>query len=83
MLKSLDAPAQKAFFAMQARQPQFAVAVGVFIKQCETYNGGVVDGDAQKIKANMDKALQWLGQYFPDPLKVRTDKSNFQLGEWF
>jgi sister-chromatid-cohesion protein PDS5 len=73
MLKSLDAPAQKAFFAMQARQPQFAVAVGVFIKQCETYNGGVVDGDAQKIKANMDKALQWLGQYFPDPLKVRTD----------
>lgn len=73
MLKSLDASAQKAFFAMQARQPQFAVAVGVFVKQCEAYNGGVVDGDAQRAKANMDKALQWLGQYFPDPLKVRAD----------
>lgn len=73
MLKSLDSSAQKAFFAMQARQPQFAVAVGVFTKQCEAYKGGVADGDAQRAKANMDKAVQWLGQYFPDPVKVRVD----------
>jgi sister-chromatid-cohesion protein PDS5 len=74
MLKALDTPAQKAFFAMQARQPQFATAVGIFVKQCEAYNGGVVlDGNEDRVKATMQKTLQWLGTYFPDPVKVRTD----------
>lgn len=73
MVKSLNTSAQRAFFAMQARQPQFAMAVGIFISQCEAYNGGVVDGDAQKVKAKMDQTFQWLGPYFPDPLKVRGD----------
>ncbi|CAH0026810.1 unnamed protein product [Clonostachys rhizophaga] len=74
MLKSLDSPAQKAFFAMQARQPQFAIAVGLFVKQCEAYNGGVnVEGSEEKIKASMNKTLHWLGAYFPDQLKVRND----------
>lgn len=78
MLKSLDTPAQKAFFAMQARQPQFAKAVGLFVQQCEAYNGG--DGgesSRESVKASMNKTLTWLGAYFPDVLKVRSDLQRF------
>ncbi|KAG5984295.1 hypothetical protein E4U55_005358 [Claviceps digitariae] len=77
MLKSLDAPAQKAFLAMQSRQPQFAKGVAIFIKQCEAYNGGVVVADEDKVKATLAKTLQWLGTFFPDPLKVRSDLQKF------
>ncbi|KAH6897019.1 armadillo-type protein [Thelonectria olida] len=77
MLKSLDAPAKKAFFAMQARQPQFAKGVTVFIQQCEAYNGGVIDGNEEKVKSGLNKTLQWFGTFFPDPLKVRSDLQKF------
>ncbi|KAG5933666.1 hypothetical protein E4U53_000919 [Claviceps sorghi] len=77
MLKSLDAPAQKAFLAMQSRQPQFAKGVSIFIKQCEAYNGGVIVADEDKVKATLAKTLQWLGGFFPDPLKVRSDLQKF------
>ncbi|KAK7425391.1 Sister chromatid cohesion protein pds5 [Neonectria magnoliae] len=77
MLKSLDAPAKKAFFAMQARQPQVAKGVAVFIQQCEAYNGGVIDSNEEKVKAGLNKTLQWFGTFFPDPLKVRSDLQKF------
>lgn len=78
MVKSLDAPAQKAFFTMQARQPQFAKAVGLFIQQCEAYNGGDGgDGNRENVRASMNKTLAWLGAYFPDQLKVRSDLQKF------
>ena len=77
MLKSLDDPAKKAFFAMQARQPQFAKGVGIFIQQCEAYNGGVIEGNEEKVKASLNKTFQWLGAFFPDPLKVKTDLQKF------
>lgn len=77
MLKSLDPPAQKAFFAMQARQPSFAKGASVFIQQCEAYNGGVIDRNEEKVKASLSKTFQWLGSFFPDPLKVRSDLQKF------
>ncbi|KAG6039231.1 hypothetical protein E4U19_006492 [Claviceps sp. Clav32 group G5] len=77
MLKYLDAPAQKAFFALQSRQPQFAKGLAIFIKQCEAYNGGVVVSDEDKVKATLAKTLEWLGTFFPDPLKVRSDLQKF------
>ncbi|KAM0559596.1 hypothetical protein ACHAPJ_004120 [Fusarium lateritium] len=77
MLKSLDAPAKKAFFAMQARQPQVAKGVAVFIQQCEAYNGGVIDANEEKVKTALGRTFQWFGTFFPDPLKVRSDLQKF------
>lgn len=77
LLKSLDAAAQKALFAMQARQPAFAKAVGIFLQQCEAYNGGIIDGNEEKVKSSLSKTFQWLGGFFPDPLKVRSDLQKF------
>ena len=77
MLKSLDAPAKKAFFAMQGRQPQFAKGLAVFITQCEAYNGGVIEGNEEQVKSSLAKTFQWFGSFFPDPPKVRTDLQKF------
>ncbi|KAF5026647.1 hypothetical protein F66182_1273 [Fusarium sp. NRRL 66182] len=77
MLKSLDAPAKKAFFAMQARQPQVSKGVAVFLQQCEAYNGGVIDAGEEKIKTALARTVQWFGTFFPDPLKVRSDLQKF------
>lgn len=77
MLKSLDQPAQKAFFAMQARQPQFAKGLGILIQQCEAYNGGVIEGNDEKVKASLAKTIDWMGRFFPDGLKVRGDLQKF------
>ncbi|OAA74636.1 bimD protein [Akanthomyces lecanii RCEF 1005] len=77
MLKALDQPAQKAFFAMQARQPQFAKGVAILIQQCEAYNGGVIDSNDDKVKASLAKTIDWIGRFFPDGLKVRADLQKF------
>lgn len=77
MLKYLDAPAQKAFFAMQARQPQFAKGLRIFLQQCEAYNGGIIEANEDKVKAGLAKTMQWFGAFFPDHVKVRTDLQKF------
>ncbi|KPM34523.1 hypothetical protein AK830_g12047 [Neonectria ditissima] len=77
MLKSLNDPAKKAFFAMQARQPQFAKGVEVFIQQCEAYNGGVIDSNEDKVKNGLNTTMAWFGGFLPDPLKVRSDLHKF------
>ncbi|KAF4454568.1 sister chromatid cohesion protein PDS5 [Fusarium austroafricanum] len=78
MLKSLDAPAKKAFFTMQARQPQIAKGLEILIQQCEAYNGGVIiDANEEKVKAGLGKTFQWFGPFFPDHLKVRNDLQKF------
>lgn len=77
LVRSLDANAKKAFFAMQARQPQFAHVVSSFIKQCDLYNGGVMDEDADKKTANLHKTIQYIAQFFPDDVKTRQDLLKF------
>ncbi|KFA76707.1 hypothetical protein S40288_08105 [Stachybotrys chartarum IBT 40288] len=77
MLKSFDTPAQKAFFAMQARQPQFAKAVQIFLDTCEAYNGGVMDTNEEKVKSSLKKTMQWFSTFFPDDVKVINDLQKF------
>ena len=77
LARSLDQGAKKAFFAMQARQPQFAHVMGTFLKQCDQFNGGVMDDAAEKKTANLNKTVQYLAQFLPDSLKGRTDLLRF------
>ncbi|CEI39015.1 hypothetical protein FVEN_g10094 [Fusarium venenatum] len=77
MLKSLNPSAKTAFFNMQARQPQVAKGVEIFLQHCEAYNGGVIDSNEEKIKAALGRNFQWFGTFFPDPLKVRSDLQKF------
>jgi len=77
LVRSLDAGAKKAFFAMQARRPQFAHVVETYIKQCDQYNGGVMDEAAEKKTANLNKTTQYMGQFLPDLVKAKADLMKF------
>ncbi|OHW95057.1 spo76 protein [Colletotrichum incanum] len=77
LTQSLDPAAKRAFFAMQGRQPQFAQVLEAFINQCESYNGGVIDDNRPKKTANLERTVQYITQFFPDPFKVKTDLQKF------
>ena len=77
LVRSLDTTAKKAFFAMQARQPQFAHVLETFIKQCDLYNGGVMDNNADKISANLQKTIKYIAQFLPDETKTTQELYRF------
>ncbi|ROT35894.1 hypothetical protein SODALDRAFT_320380 [Sodiomyces alkalinus F11] len=77
LVQSLDPQAKKSFFTMQARQPQFAGVLEAFIKQCEAYNGGVMDGAGPRKTAALEKTIQYIAQFFPDAAKVKSDLYKF------
>ncbi|KAK3692723.1 armadillo-type protein [Podospora appendiculata] len=77
LVRSLDQNAKKAFFAMQARQPQFARAVETLIKACDQYNGGVMDDNAEKKTAVLNNAIHYIVQFFPDDAKSKADLLRF------
>ncbi|KAK4169232.1 putative sister chromatid cohesion protein PDS5 [Cladorrhinum sp. PSN259] len=77
LVRSLDTMAKKAFFAMQARVPQFASVLGTYIKQCELYNGGVMDDNAEKKTANLHKTIQYISQFLPNSPQVQQDLFRF------
>ncbi|TDZ31833.1 Sister chromatid cohesion protein pds5 [Colletotrichum spinosum] len=77
LTQSLDPAAKRAFFAMQGRQPQFAQVLEAFVKQCENYNGGVMDDNRPRKTANLEKTVQYITQFFPDSFKVKADLQKF------
>ncbi|OAA55565.1 sister chromatid cohesion and DNA repair protein [Niveomyces insectorum RCEF 264] len=76
LVRSLDASAKRAFFALQSRQPQFSEVVSRFLKQCEAYNGGVGES-GKKASPSLEKSIDYLSQFFPDAPKVRADLQRF------
>lgn len=88
LVRSLDTHARRAFFAIQARQPQFAKILSTFLKACEAYNGGVMDEDEGRKTANLDKTIKYIAQFLPEDAKTQVelmkfakanDRRNYQL----
>lgn len=88
LVRSLDQPAKKAFFAIQARQPQFAKILQALIRACEDYNGGVMDDNEDRKTANLQNAMKYISQFLPDIAKTQSellkfakanDRRNYQL----
>lgn len=88
LVRSLDPPAKKAFYAIQARQPQFGKIISTFLRACEDYNGGVMDEDEERKTSNLQKTIKYLAQFLPEDAKVNTelmkfakanDRRNYQL----
>lgn len=79
LVKGLDEGARKAFHALQARQLQWSLMCENLVKQCELFNGGNPEGnaDATKIKQNLKKTTVYLSQYLPDMVKAEADLQNF------
>lgn len=73
----LDAHSKKAFFAMQARQPQYAAVMLKFLDLCDAYNGGVASKkDGEQVK-RLDQTVTYLSQFFPDGERTRADLLKF------
>jgi sister-chromatid-cohesion protein PDS5 len=77
LLRSLDATGKKAFFAMQARQPQFAHVLDTYLKQCDQFNGGVMDENGPKKLANLTKTTRYISQFLPDGTKAEQELYRF------
>ncbi|TVY54635.1 Sister chromatid cohesion protein pds5 [Lachnellula cervina] len=73
VVRSLDTKSKKAFFAMQARQPTYSNVVAAFLKRCEEFNGGVMEGDSKEIKKKLDGVVNWLSDLLPDPLRTTNE----------
>ncbi|KAI1104252.1 armadillo-type protein [Jackrogersella minutella] len=77
VVKDLDSNARRAFNALQARQPQFSKVLDNLVRQCDAFNGGNPEGNAEKIDQNLKKTIQYLSQFLPDAVKVDADLYNF------
>lgn len=69
--------AKRAFFTMQSRQPQYANSVLTLIRQCDLYNGGVMDEDADKKTQLLHNTAGYLAQFLPDREKAKSDMIRF------
>lgn len=77
LVKDLDSNARKAFHALQARQPQFSKVLENLVRQCDAFNGGNPEGNADMINKNLKRTIQYLAQFLPDAVKVEADLHNF------
>ncbi|KAI1457265.1 armadillo-type protein [Annulohypoxylon moriforme] len=77
LVKDLDSNARRAFNALQARQPQFSKVLENLVRQCDAFNGGNPEGNADRINQNLKKTIQYLCQFLPDAVKVEADLHNF------
>ncbi|PYI04345.1 ARM repeat-containing protein [Aspergillus sclerotiicarbonarius CBS 121057] len=77
LLRSLDEKAKKVFFAMQARQISMRTALTIYLQACEDYNGGVMEKDQDRIKAQLSKVIDTLAKTLPDASRTSADLWKF------
>jgi sister chromatid cohesion protein PDS5 len=77
LVKSLDERAKKVFSMMQNRQVGFAKLMAAYLKACEDYNGGVVDGDEEAVKSQLTKLVDAISKTLPDSTRVSADLWKF------
>ncbi|KAK6582257.1 hypothetical protein PZA11_004665 [Diplocarpon coronariae] len=73
VVKSLDQKSKKAFYAMQSRRPTYTKVMEGFLKRCEEFNGGVIEGDSKDVKKQLDTTIKWLANLLPDALRSVQD----------
>ncbi|KAL5624824.1 hypothetical protein BROUX41_004884 [Berkeleyomyces rouxiae] len=77
LVRSLSDKAKRAFFAMQARQPAMMPPVVAYIRQCELYNGGVMESNEDRVTSNLNGVIKWLSGRLPDQPKAQADLERF------
>ncbi|KAI9845226.1 MAG: hypothetical protein M1837_004981 [Sclerophora amabilis] len=77
LVKDLDDKAKKAFFAVQGRQVQLSRIMQAFLKRCEEYNGGIIQGSEADVKSNLGRLIDWLAKTLPDSPRVSADLWKF------
>lgn len=73
VIDSLEKKSRMAFFVMQARQPQLAKVLELFLKQCEAFNGGVMDDDSKPTKQKLDQTVNYISNLLPESHRAAHD----------
>ncbi|KAL9107276.1 MAG: hypothetical protein Q9227_007818 [Pyrenula ochraceoflavens] len=77
LVRCLEGKARSVFFALQQRQVSLSKGVQLYLETCDKFNGGVVDGDEAKIKAQLTKVCEILARGTPEPSRVTGDLWKF------
>jgi sister-chromatid-cohesion protein PDS5 len=77
LVKNLDDRAKMVFFMMQNRQVGFGKLMAAYLKACEDYNGGIVDGDEEPVKSQLTKIVDAISKTLPDSSRVSADLWKF------
>ncbi|GAM35044.1 cohesin-associated protein [Talaromyces pinophilus] len=77
LIKSLDDKSKKVFFAFQNRQLNLRTALNVYLQACEEYNGGVIEKDEERIKAQLGRVIDLVSKSLPDSSRVSADLWKF------
>ncbi|KAI9100571.1 armadillo-type protein [Phlyctochytrium arcticum] len=79
VVSNLTEKQHKAFVAVLDRQVKMVHATGVFLEQCEKYNGGIIDTEADEkvIEWTLNKIMGYLASRFPDQKKAHAAFQKF------
>ncbi|KAI9202801.1 armadillo-type protein [Polychytrium aggregatum] len=69
VISSFTERQNKAFLSILSRQAQSAINMGLFLDQCDKYNGGVMDSDQDGTKKTLFAIVDFLAQKMMDPKK--------------
>uniref|UniRef100_A0A093V0C5 Sister chromatid cohesion protein pds5 n=1 Tax=Talaromyces marneffei PM1 TaxID=1077442 RepID=A0A093V0C5_TALMA len=77
LIKNLDEKSKKVFFAFQNRQLNLRTALSVYLQACEEYNGGIIEKDEERIKAQLGRVVDLVSKSLPDSSRVSADLWKF------
>ncbi|KAL1605135.1 Sister chromatid cohesion protein pds5 [Paraconiothyrium brasiliense] len=77
LVRGLDARTKKVFYANQGNQVAHATYMEHFLRLCEEYNGGVVDGSEKDTKRKLDGLIAFYAKTLPDAARATDDLTKF------
>lgn len=77
LVRGLEEKAKRLFFATQGFQVMSSTYMEHFLRLCEEYNGGVVEGSEKDIKRKLDGLIAFYARTLPDDARAREDLMKF------
>jgi sister-chromatid-cohesion protein PDS5 len=77
LVNGLSEKAKKVFFAKQGNQVSGSTYMEHFLKLCEEYNGGVVNGEDKDVKPKLQGLIAYYAKTLPDSARVIDDLWKF------
>ncbi|KAJ4298314.1 Sister chromatid cohesion protein pds5 [Kalmusia sp. IMI 367209] len=77
LVRGLDEKARKVFFAGQGNQVANATYMEHFLRICEEYNGGVMEGPEKDIKKKLNGLIAYYANTLPDSTRATEDLMKF------
>lgn len=77
LVRGLEEKAKKVFFANPGHQAQASTYMEAFLRLCEQYNGGIVEGSEKDVKRKLDGLIAFYAKTLPDTTRAADDLLKF------